>query len=126
MPNARRGEVALQLGDRRYTLCLTLGALAELEEAFGVGDLMALAERFGTGRLTSRDLLALLAVALRGGGHPLSDAEVAGLPLHDGIAPVAAAIADLLVATFGGEASSPNPPQPQDATALRPSPGKTP
>ena len=51
MPNRRRGEVALQLGDTRYTLCLTLGALAELEDAFGVQDLMALAERFGTGRL---------------------------------------------------------------------------
>jgi hypothetical protein len=126
MPNARRGEVALQLGDRRYTLCLTLGALAELEEAFGVADLMALAERFGAGRLSSRDLLALLAVALRGGGHELGDGEVANLPLRDGIAPVAAAIADLLVATFGGEAASSNPPQPQDATGLGPSRGKTP
>jgi hypothetical protein len=126
MPNARRGEVALQLGDRRYTLCLTLGALAELEEAFGVGDLMALAERFGEGRLSSRDLLALLAIALRGGGHSMSDADVAELPLCDGLAPVAAAIADLLVATFGGEAAAPNPPQPQDATGLRPFPGTTP
>jgi hypothetical protein len=126
MPNARRGEVALQLGDRRYTLCLTLGALAELEEAFGVEDLMALAERFGAGRLSSRDLLALLAVALRGGGHELGDGEVANLPLRDGIAPVAAAIADLLVATFGGEAASSNPPQPQDATGLGPSRGTTP
>jgi hypothetical protein len=126
MPNVRRGEVALQLGDRRYTLCLTLGALAELEEAFGVEDLMALAERFGAGRLSSRDLLALLAVALRGGGHELGDGEVANLPLRDGIAPVAAAIADLLVATFGGEAASSNPPQPQDATGLGPSRGKTP
>ena len=126
MPNARRGEVALQLGDRRYTLCLTLGALAELEEAFGVEDLMALAERFGAGRLSSRDLLALLAIALRGGGHELGDGEVANLPLRDGIAPVAAAIADLLVATFGGEAASSNPPQPQDATGLGPSRGTTP
>ena len=126
MPNARRGEVALHLGDRRYILCLTLGALAELEVAFGVEDLMALAERFGTGRLSSRDLLALLAVALRGGGHELSDAEVANLPLRDGIAPVATAIADLLVATFGGESTPPNPPPPQGAAGLRPSPGKTP
>ena len=77
MPNRRRGEVALQLGDTRYTLCLTLGALAELEHAFGVEDLMALAERFGTGRLTTRDLLTLLGVALRGGGHAMSDAEAA-------------------------------------------------
>ena len=114
MPNRRRGEVALQLGDKRYTLCLTLGALAELEEAFGVEDLMALAERFGTGRLSSRDLLRLLAAALRGGGHALSDEEVASLPLADGIEPVASAIADLLVVTFGAETSS-NPPLPQGA-----------
>jgi hypothetical protein len=114
MANRRRGEVALQLGPERYTLCLTLGALAELEEAFGVQDLMALAERFGTGRLSSRDLLTLLAVALRGGGQDVSDVEVANLPLSEGIEPVAAAIADLLVATFGARDSLPNPPQPQD------------
>jgi len=115
MANRRRGEVALQLGDKRYALCLTLGALAELEDAFGADDLMALAERFGTGRLSSRDLLKLLAVALRGGGHAMSDAEVASLPLADGIAPLASAIADLLILTFGAETPPSNPPQPQDA-----------
>ncbi|MEE1611221.1 gene transfer agent family protein [Microvirga sp. CF3016] len=126
MPNRRRGEVALQLGEARYTLCLTLGALAELEDAFGVQDLTALAERFGTGRLSSRELLTLLGVALRGGGHAMSDQEVANLPLDDGIAPVAAALADLLVMTFGGGDASPNPPRPQDAgTSLTPSPGTT-
>jgi hypothetical protein len=126
MPNRRRGEVALLLGDRRYTLCLTLGALAELEESFGVQDLMALGQRFGTGRLSSRDLLMLLAVALRGGGHAMSDQEVAGLPLHDGIEPVAAALGDLLVTTFGGGGASPNPPYPQDSNAsLTPSLGTT-
>jgi hypothetical protein len=113
MPNSRRGEVALTLGGAPYTLCLTLGALAELEAAFGVGDLGALAERFGSGRLASRDLLLLLAVALRGGGHPLSDAEVAALPLSEGIEPVARALAALLLATFGGEPA--NPPEPQAA-----------
>jgi hypothetical protein len=126
MPNRRRGEVALQLGDTRYTLCLTLGALAESEEAFGVQDLMALTERFGTGRLSSRDLLTLLAIALRGGGHALSDAEVANLPLNEGIEPVAAALADLLVITFGGGETSPNPPSSQEASASHaPSPGMT-
>jgi len=114
MANRRRGEVALHLGDSRYTLCLTLGALAELEDAFGVEDLMALAERFGTGRLSSRDLLRLLAVALRGGGHAMSDAEVARLPLLDGIEPVASAVAELLVLTFGAGTPPANPPQPQN------------
>jgi len=114
MANRRRGEIALHLGQKTYTLCLTLGALAELEEAFGVEDLVALAGRFGTGRLSSRDLTRLLAVALRGGGHDVSDAEVASLPLTDGIEPVAAAIADLLVITFGADTPS-NPPHPQSA-----------
>ncbi|MBZ6076411.1 gene transfer agent family protein [Microvirga puerhi] len=115
MVNRRRGEVALELGGRRYTLCLTLGALAELEDAFGVQDLSALAERFGSGRLSSRDLLTILAVSLRGGGHDIDDTGVAHLPLHEGIAPVASAIADLLLVTFGGEAPSPNPLPPQGA-----------
>lgn len=115
MANKRRGEVALAIGPARYTLCLTLGGLAELEDAFGAQDLLALAERFGSGRLASRDLLKLLAVALRGGGHAMSDEEVAQLPLTDGLEPVAAAIADLLVATFGGGAAPANPQPPQGA-----------
>jgi hypothetical protein len=113
MPNARRGEVALQIGEARYTLCLTLGALAELERSFGVEDLTALAERFGSGRLSSRDLLAILSAALRGGGHALDDEVVAALPLSDGLGPLAQAIADLLVATFG--AAPANPPEPRTA-----------
>ena len=68
MSNPRRGEVAVELGGKRYTLCLTLGALAELEHAFGVADLAALGERFAGGRLSARDLLTLLAVALAAAG----------------------------------------------------------
>jgi len=113
MPNSHRGEVALTLGAARYTLCLTLGALADLEAAFGVEDLGAVVERFGSGRLSSRDVLTLLAVALLGGGHALSYEAVAALPLPDGIEPVAQALADLLLATFG--ASPANPPLPQGA-----------
>ena len=121
MANRRRGEVALCLGDERYTLCLTLGALAELEDAFGVQDLNALAERFGTGCLSSRDLLTILGLGLRGGGHAISDREVANLALSEGIEPVAEAIVALLVNTFGAQGSGaagalpPIPPLPQNA-----------
>ncbi len=53
MPNIHRGEIAAEIGGRSRTLVLTLGALAELEAAFGADDLVALAERFGTGRLAA-------------------------------------------------------------------------
>ncbi|MFD0934127.1 GTA-gp10 family protein, partial [Methylobacterium trifolii] len=55
MANRRRGEVPLDLGGERYTLCLTLGALAELEDALRAGDLAGLADRFSDGRLAARD-----------------------------------------------------------------------
>src|SRR5690349_18682911 len=99
MTNRRRGEVPVELGGRRYTLCLTLGALVELEDAFGAADLPELGRRFVEGGLTSRDLLKLLAVGLRGGGHAFTDAEVAALPLDGGIEPLADALADMLIAT---------------------------
>ena len=111
MANRRRGEVALELGGERYTLCLTLGALAELEHAFAVEDLSALGERFAAGRLSARDVVTMLAVALRGGGHALTDAEVAALPLDGGLVPLATALADLLVTTFGAAPKNPPPPQ---------------
>jgi hypothetical protein len=41
MPNRHRGEIEAELGGERMTLVLTLGALAELESAFGVDDLVA-------------------------------------------------------------------------------------
>jgi hypothetical protein len=112
MPNRRRGEVGLELGGERYTLCLTLGALAELEDAFAVADLDALGAGFAGGGLSSRDLIKLLGVALRGGGHDLRDADVAALPLEDGVEPVVQALTECLLLTFG---AAENPPQPQDA-----------
>ncbi|KAA2237244.1 gene transfer agent family protein [Salinarimonas soli] len=111
MPNRRRGEVQASFGGRPHTLRLTLGALAELEDAFAVESLTALAARFGEGRLSSRDLVAILGAALRGGGHAITDAEVADLPLDGGIEGVAEAAAEALRLAFGE--AGPNPPGPQ-------------
>ena len=58
MPNKHRGEIEAEIGGARRKLVLTLGALAELESAFGADDLVALTERFGNGRLAARDLVS--------------------------------------------------------------------
>jgi hypothetical protein len=114
MANRRRGEVPLELGGQRYTLCLTLGALAELEDTLRAGDLAGLAERFGAGRLATRDLIALLGAALRGGGHAIDDEGVARLPLAGGLDALAEALGEALAAAFG-EAHPENPPPPREA-----------
>lgn len=100
MPNHHRGEIEAVLGGRRRTLVLTLGALAELEAAFGAGDLVALAERFGSGRLSARDLIRILGAGLRGAGEAVGDEEVAAMTATGGAAGFVGIAAELIAATF--------------------------
>ena len=113
MANRHRGEIAADLGGLRRTLCLTLGALAELEDAFGTAGLAALAARFEGGALTARDLIAILGCGLRGGGEAITDAEVATLTTDGALPGFVGIAAALIAATFGSAAS--NPPLPQGA-----------
>jgi len=117
MANGKRGEVDATLDGRSYTLCLTLGALAELESGLGASDLVALAERFEGRRLSARDLLRIIGAGLRGGGHPLSDDDVAAMKVTGGLPAYVQIAADLLAATFGDapEGQAATPPAPQDA-----------
>ncbi|MFG1419584.1 gene transfer agent family protein [Xanthobacter sp. V0B-10] len=115
MANIRRGEIDAVIEGRTRTLVLTLGALAELEAAFGAADLMALAERFERGRLGARDAAYILCAGLRGAGEDVSLAEVEHMRVDGGAAGFVRIVAALLAATFGtGEAAGP-PPPPQDA-----------
>src|SRR5687767_5105264 len=102
MANRHRGEVAARLDGRERVLCLTLGALAELEASFGADDLVALAARFETGRLSARDLIRILGSGLRGAGEAVSDYEVAAMRIEGGAAGFARLAAELIGATFGG------------------------
>lgn len=115
MANARRGEIAACFDGADYTLCLTLGALAELEEAFGAGDLTQLVERFSTGRLAASDLVTIITAGLHGAGHEVTRLDVERMRSDDGVAGFADAASRLLEAAFGAagkEAAGPNPPTP--------------
>jgi hypothetical protein len=108
--NRRRGEIAATLDGRERRLCLTLGALAELEAAFEAQDLTALVERFSRGRLSARDLIRIIAAGLRGAGETASDEEVSSMHAEGGAAGYARIASELLAATFGaGEGAPPNP-----------------
>ncbi|MGI4819159.1 MAG: GTA-gp10 family protein [Janthinobacterium lividum] len=65
--NAVRGEVSVELAGARRRLCLTLGALAEIELGLEVAGMEALAERVA--RMSAGDLMVVLAALLRGGGE---------------------------------------------------------
>jgi len=101
MANRRRGEVEAVIGGRARRLRLTLGALAELEEALGAGDLGRLFERLAGGRLSARELIAVIGAGLRGAGEATSDAEVAGWAPEDGVGRLAALVGELVAASLG-------------------------
>ncbi|MBS0241938.1 MAG: gene transfer agent family protein [Proteobacteria bacterium] len=101
MPNLHRGEIEAVLDGRPLTMCLTLGALAELEAAFGDQDMLALATRFAEGRLSATDAIRILAAGLRGAGNIISDADVSRMQADGGAAGFVDAVARLLTATFG-------------------------
>jgi hypothetical protein len=103
MANLHRGEIEAEIGGVRRTLVLTLGALAELEAAFGADDLTALAERFGSGRLKARDLICIIGAGLRGAGEAITDDEVARLSTEGGAAGFVRIASALLAATFGAD-----------------------
>lgn len=106
MPNLHRGEIEAILDGDAMTLCLTLGALAELEAAFGDEDMLALANRFAAGRLSARDAIRIVGAGLRGAGHDLADSDVARLRADGGAAGFVDIVARLLTVTFGASVGS--------------------
>jgi hypothetical protein len=101
MANLHRGEIDAVLDGQPLRLCLTLGALAELESTFGNDDMLAVAERFGRGRLSARDAVRIIGAGLRGAGHQVTDDAVARMRAEGGAAGFVDIVSRLLSATFG-------------------------
>ncbi|TDH38850.1 gene transfer agent family protein [Pseudohoeflea suaedae] len=110
-PNRLRGEVSARIDGESRILCLTLGALAELEGAYEADGLAGLCARLAAGSFSSTDLIRILAAGLRGGGNVASDEDVAAMSFVGGVPEMARIAAELLVSAFG-TGDAPNPPKP--------------
>lgn len=73
--NAARGESILHVDGRPLILCLTLGALARLETAFGVNSMAQLEARLRD--LSGGDLLVVVSALMMGDGQALTPADLA-------------------------------------------------
>ena len=100
MANPWAGEVTLTVDGLPYDMKLTLGALAELEVSLGARGLIPLVERFETGAFGSRDVAALIAAGLRGGGWEGTAEDVLGADIKGGPLVAARAAAELLARAF--------------------------
>lgn len=100
MANSKRGEIELTLNGEPHIMCLTLGALAELEAKLQLDDLNGLGQRFEAGHISTRDIIAILGAGLRGGGNAISDQDVESAQIAGGALGAARAVAQLLHLTF--------------------------
>jgi len=100
MANPHAGEVAVVIDGERHVCKLTLGALAELEATLGEDSLVALVERFEAGRISSRDVLALIVAGLRGGGWRGTTADLVSAEIAGGPVAAATVAAELLARAF--------------------------
>ena len=92
--------MALTIDGERRVLRLTLGALAELEQALESGSLVALVERFEAGGFSSGDVLALIVAGLRGGGAEVTRETLLHAEIEGGPMAAARAAAELLARAF--------------------------
>lgn len=100
MANPWAGEVAIWLDGQRHVAKLTLGALAELEEALETGSLIDLVERFEAQKFSTRDVLALVVAGLRGGGWQGTAADLLRVEIGGGPLGAARVAAELLARAF--------------------------
>lgn len=82
--NAARGEVSLEIDGAPVALCLTLGALAQIEAAFGCSEIRELDLRMRA--LSAQDLVTVIGALLRGGGETELAARIGDLMIAPGAA----------------------------------------
>ncbi|MDX2277716.1 MAG: gene transfer agent family protein [Hyphomonadaceae bacterium] len=75
--NKHRGEVLFRVGDQDYKLCLTMNALVEIEDAFGI-PLSKLGSALA--QPSMKQLRTILGALVRGGGADLTDEELGASP----------------------------------------------
>lgn len=123
MANLHRGEIDAVLSGKAYTLCLTLGALAQLEAQLGCEDILALARRFESGRITAREAICVIGAGLRGAGNDITNENVASMQMDGGVPKYLSLVIDLLQAAFGAQEKPVSTAQEASGESHAPFPG---
>ena len=77
--NAARGEKGITVAGRTYRLALTMSAMAEIEDHFGVDNLQEATKALEQGG--SKDFAAFVAALCRGGGEEITMDDVRRWPI---------------------------------------------
>ena len=99
---AKPGELRARLGRRELTFRLTFDGIARIETRLDAG-ILEIAEKFPARRITSQDVIAILAEALAGAGAAVGKAELGELVLEAGFLEAARLAGLILMRGLGVE-----------------------
>ena len=95
--NPQRGELTITLAGKNYKSKLTMDGIATLENHLGTG-IIGFSKDIGSA--TSRQIIAVLMVALRGGGNAVSEKEAKQIVWDAGLVETTAVVANILVSAL--------------------------
>ena len=111
--NTIRGHVSLTLEGQSFPLCLTLGALAEIEVGLKLEKLSDIDARLK--QPSVEDLIIILCALIRGGGADMTDAKLRQMRVN--FSDVASAISDTFSAAgLGPKGDDSQAGKPHEAT----------
>jgi len=99
---AKPGELRARLGGRVLTFRLTFDGIARIETRLDAG-ILEIAEKFPARRISSQDVIAILAEALNGAGAAIGEAELGELVLEAGFLEAARLAGLILMRGLGVE-----------------------
>ncbi len=124
MVNRHRGEMTVEMNGQTQTLCLTLGALAELEDQYEGKNILALVDTFAEVGLGASDVLNVLHAGLMGAGSKISIVDLNAAKFEGGFSGAARTAATLLKLSFGlGDSDTPDQTAREVADEPDPFPG---
>lgn len=104
MPNPKRGELEIVLGENKYKAKVTLDVVMRIEQSCGKG-IVKIAQALSEGDLTTSQMVSILTPVIRAGGNNIDEKEVGqslwGAGLADGMKSISEIISTIL--TSGGD-----------------------
>jgi hypothetical protein len=101
MTNPKRGELALELGEKVYHCRINMDVMMRIETNIG-RSLLKIANDMQTGDISGLQIISILTPVIRSSGSDVKDADVKKLVWEAGVAEGLRCVAEVIAFVLGG------------------------
>lgn len=100
MPNPKRGELEIVLGQKKYNGKVTLDVVMRIERQMGRG-IVKIAQSLSEGDLTTEQIIGVITPVVRGGGNDIKEADIKKDIWEAGLAESLRVCSEIIAQTLG-------------------------